>query len=379
MRNALMVMRNRPVNVSSVNFHLLGWIKYSLALAAGFAFIAMAIAVKQPWLLFAAVLAFYIVEVQMAFAFPLAIDGSAKIFRDSRQWVLRAGGTGRAIVVVVPIAATMLFGGICGGGFLRSWCIGCLAILAWYERLKKEPVVSRSALEIGASQALEVRYARFKFLNNPEALRVLYASDLHFLGRHSRMISKQLISIVREHFPDIVLLGGDLVDGRRGLDVLRETITSLHEVAPVAAIPGNHDCFVGLEEVRQCVELASGFWLEDNSFSLQRAGMNSLWIDGLLSKPVSPARGRILCAHDPKIFPEAARRQYSLVLAGHLHGGQCVLTERNKRLFPGAWFYRWNGLRFESDNSTMLVSRGVSDTIPIRLNCPREVILCEIC
>ena len=67
-----------------------------------------------------------------------------------------------------------------------------------------------------------------------------------------------------------------------------------------------------------------------------------------------------------------------LTLAGHLHGGQVVLFERKGRLYPGACFSRWNGLRFEDEGATMWVSRGVADTLPLRWNCPREVLLCEL-
>ena len=86
----------------------------------------------------------------------------------------------------------------------------------------------------------------------------------------------------------------------------------------------------------------------------------------------------MLCAHDPAVFPQAARAGYGLVLAGHLHGGQVVLFERGGLLYPAAWVYPWNGTRFEREGSTMLVSRGVCDTLPLRFNCPREVLRCEL-
>jgi predicted MPP superfamily phosphohydrolase len=66
------------------------------------------------------------------------------------------------------------------------------------------------------------------------------------------------------------------------------------------------------------------------------------------------------------------------VFAGHLHGGQCVLAMHRERLYPAAWFYRWHGLRFAEGRAVLLVSRGAGDTLPIRFNCPREVILCTI-
>jgi predicted MPP superfamily phosphohydrolase len=77
-------------------------------------------------------------------------------------------------------------------------------------------------------------------------------------------------------------------------------------------------------------------------------------------------------------FPAAAAAGYGLVLAGHLHGGQCVLATRRRRLYPAAWIYRWHGLRFAEWGAVMLVSRGAGDTLPIRFNCPREVILCAL-
>ena len=87
---------------------------------------------------------------------------------------------------------------------------------------------------------------------------------------------------------------------------------------------------------------------------------------------------RLLCAHEPSIFPRAAAAGYALVLAGHLHGGQCVLATLNDKLYPAVWLHRWHGLRFRRDGALMLVSRGLADTLPLRFNCPREVLLCEL-
>jgi predicted MPP superfamily phosphohydrolase len=55
-----------------------------------------------------------------------------------------------------------------------------------------------------------------------------------------------------------------------------------------------------------------------------------------------------------------------------------VWWQRGQRLYPGAWFSRWTGLRFELGATTLLVSRGVADTLPVRFRCPREVLLCEL-
>jgi predicted MPP superfamily phosphohydrolase len=103
-----------------------------------------------------------------------------------------------------------------------------------------------------------------------------------------------------------------------------------------------------------------------------------LRLDGCVDETASHADPRILCAHDPAVFPHAVRAGYRLVLAGHLHGSQCVLAERDDMLYPGAWFFRWNGLRFSEGACRMWVSRGMADTLPMRWNCPREILLCQL-
>src|SRR5262249_22278544 len=114
-----------------------------------------------------------------------------------------------------------------------------------------------------------------------------------------------------------------------------------------------------------------GGWLPDRPLEAP------LRIDGALGR--TGEGPRVLCTHDPGAFPAAVEAGYALVLAGHLHGGQCVVAERRGKPYPAAWFNRWHGLRFEERGATLLVSRGAADTFPFRINCPREVVLCEIC
>ncbi len=81
----------------------------------------------------------------------------------------------------MPLACTMLFGGLAGRGFLRSWCLGCLAVCIWYEGLSNGPPTVGGTwfpLEWGASGPLLVRREHVE-LGLAQPLRVLYASDLH--------------------------------------------------------------------------------------------------------------------------------------------------------------------------------------------------------
>jgi uncharacterized protein len=212
-------------------------------------------------------------------------------------------------------------------------------------------------LTIGSRDALRVRREDFDW---GAGVRLLYASDLH-LTRWTTHVVEQLERACRE------TLGGDLADLPNGLPLLAEFVSA--QTCLVWAIGGNHDELLGLHKTRRCIESAGGIWLESEIHIGQH-----LTISGKLTPIQHP--NAILCAHDPVIFPAAVQAGYRLVLAGHLHGGQCVLMERNSRTYPGAFISRWNGDRFTCGRSVMLVSKGVNDLLPIRWNCPREVILC---
>lgn len=220
-------------------------------------------------------------------------------------------------------------------------------------------------LKLGSRDALHIRHEQFEW---NAGVRLLYASDLH-LNRWTTHIVDQLDAVCRETKPDMVLLGGDMTDLADGLLLLAEFIST--RSCPVYAIPGNHDEMVGIDQTRRCVERSGGKWLDTPVPITVRVS-----ISGMVVPATHP--DSILVAHDPAIFPEAMKVGYRLVLAGHLHGGQCVLAQRNGRTYPGAFLSRWNGDRFDCGGATMLVSRGVNDTLPVRWNCPREVLLCSL-
>ncbi len=137
MRLALEHLRGQPLAGTTANLHRLGLLKYGLACAAALSWISLTIRCHRPLLAVLSVLVFYAVEAQMVFLFPLALDGNAHPFRAARCWTCRAGGTLAVMAIVLPLAATMLFGGLLGRGFVRSWCLGCLAVCLWYEHLRR--------------------------------------------------------------------------------------------------------------------------------------------------------------------------------------------------------------------------------------------------
>jgi predicted MPP superfamily phosphohydrolase len=177
--------------------------------------------------------------------------------------------------------------------------------------------------------------------------------------------------------PDVVLLGGDLVDRPSELGTLSRLVGRLGEVAPVLAVGGNHDHQIGMHRVRDAVVQGGGRWIHDGIAHVTHAG-RVIAVSGPESAPRAGGNVRVLCAHDPRIWKRSRHEGYELVLAGHLHGCQLVACEYRNRLFPGALFYRYCFLRHRFGSTRLVVSRGVSDRVPVRWRCPREVVLCHV-
>jgi uncharacterized protein len=79
----------------------------------------------------------------------------------------------------------------------------------------------------------------------------------------------------------------------------------------------------------------------------------------------------ILLAHHPHAFDAAAEAGMPLTLSGHTHGGQLMLNEQLG--FGPAMFRYWSGL-YERGPSKLIVSNGVGNWFPLRLNAPAEIV-----
>ncbi len=227
--------------------------------------------------------------------------------------------------------------------------------------------------QLGLRRPLEVREEILREHARP--CRLAYVSDIHLRRGRSRHLAGQVLDALQRARPDVILLGGDLVDQASELDELRGMLDRMLGMAPVFAIPGNHDVAVGEESVRLAVQGSGARWIAGLTECFHHEG-RILSISGPGAEPDPGADFRILCAHNPSVWRAARESGYDLVLAGHLHGCQGVLFEAGGRLYPGALFYPHNHIRQAWNGSRLLVSMGCSDLIPIRWGCPREIVVC---
>jgi predicted MPP superfamily phosphohydrolase len=230
-------------------------------------------------------------------------------------------------------------------------------------------------LTIGLNRALHVREERLSIRS--DACRLLYVSDIHLRRNRSDHLCRQVIESACYSEIDALLLGGDLVDEATELGKLGDLVGALCKIAPVFAVGGNHDRYVGMDRVRDAVVGGGGRWIHASSALLSH-GCRAIAFSGPDAASLPEGDFQVLCAHNPRVWKTASGRGYHLVLAGHLHGCQVVAFEYRDRLFPGAIFYPYCYLSHQAGPTRLVVSRGVSDRVPIRWRCPREVVLCHV-
>jgi hypothetical protein len=123
-------------------YQIAGFGKYGAAAFAASTPLLLVLSTSTAWAfafyplaLVAALILFYAVEAQFVFLFPLLLEHKPRPIAASILLTRSVGGTLATMRRILPIAAHMLFGGLLGKGFLRSWLRGCLAVLIWYRQV----------------------------------------------------------------------------------------------------------------------------------------------------------------------------------------------------------------------------------------------------
>lgn len=248
-------------------------------------------------------------------------------------------------------------------------------------------------------------------------LRILHVSDLHVNG-HSAFCRWRLRRYARQVKTldyDIVVHTGDMLDNGVGIRAAVDFLREITGGRPAFTVLGNHDYhhyswienIINVHTLRRLglpIEIPIADYLDElaerardagivclnNEGQLVRTGGRTIWIAGIddlmLGEPninhalngASPNVPVVLLSHNPDIYPWADLAGVDLVLSGHTHGGQInlpgigpVLT----RCYIGRDVAAGLSRR---GNSVLHVSRGLGETLPIRLNCPHHATIIEV-
>lgn len=224
-----------------------------------------------------------------------------------------------------------------------------------------------------------------------KGFRIVQLSDLH--GKEFGKNNDRLISRVRSQSPDIIALTGDMSDEFTDTAVLERLLPRLVEIAPVFYVSGNHEWGSGtIHELEAVLEKNGVTYLRNEYITLVRGGERLIlcgvedpnsWAEMIHpDELVAQLRGEypgdvvILLGHRnnwPDVYPNL---DVDLILCGHGHGGIIRLPfaggllDTDHSLFP-----EYDSGVFRSGSYQMVVSCGLSDTVPVPrfLNTPELV------
>ena len=176
--------------------------------------------------------------------------------------------------------------------------------------------------------------------------RVVFLSDLHFGTTMGREKLEEYCRRMEREQPDLVVLGGDIVDEKTTLQEAGEAFRALAQISDTFGtfyVYGNHDkgrysdtCDFTEGELRKTILDAGVTILEDDSVLLNE----ELSISGRKDRSDAAAGGsfrqsaeellremprtayHILADHQPRGMEENASAGYDLMLSGHTHAGQ---------------------------------------------------------
>ncbi len=187
------------------------------------------------------------------------------------------------------------------------------------------------------------------------ALTVVFMADLHFRGVTSDRFLDDLVAKVNAQKPDLVLIGGDILEGdRRDEDTGRyeRAFRRMRSTYGTFGAPGNHERFARtggggfleragirlLQDETVSVDRALALAGRRDSRSRNRKSVAELIASAPDDLPV------ILMAHRPTDFDKAVRAGVAVQLSGHTHHGQLFPVNFITSLqYPLSWGHARKG------------------------------------
>ncbi len=270
--------------------------------------------------------------------------------------------------------------------------LGCLFLLflllfyVYYENKNLE-VVSYNI----ASNKIPFEFNNYK---------IVQISDYH--NDSSKRLRENLINKIKDVKPDIIVITGDLIDSRKtNIGLVEELIKNINDVAQIYFVTGNHEARISdYDKLYNLLEKYGVIVLENETYVIKRGdskiniiGINDpqnsseIYVDDseIIKKQLEISKYdnenfSILLSHRPEVFSVYVDNNIDLVLCGHAHGGQFRIPFVGGFVAPNQGFFpKYTSGLFKEDNTNMIVSRGIGNSIiPFRINNRPELVVVNL-
>lgn len=222
--------------------------------------------------------------------------------------------------------------------------------------------------------------------------RLVHISDIHLGQWITAERLSGVVDLVNSQDPDLVAITGDFVS--YAFDPFAQDLAcSLRRLSPrdaTFATLGNHDHWVGAENIRRVMKQGNVIDLSNDVFTLTRegamlhiAGVDSVMENqdrlDLVMKKLPPNGPAILLAHEPDFADISSRTgRFSLQLSGHSHGGQLVIPKLGTPI-RSYHFRKYPLGRYQVGSMVQYTNRGLGTNLFwSRINCPPEITVIDL-
>ncbi len=228
-------------------------------------------------------------------------------------------------------------------------------------------------------------------------IKIIFLSDLH-----NRNLANKLKNIINDENPDIIIMGGDMINESLNQSNNFIKLYKLLENNKIYYTFGNHEDKLYYDELEKYTKIISksninilnnkseklskniilyGLKSEDEQYlHFGKLFLNKKYIESKIGK-FDKNKFNILIAHNPLEFDSYVDTQADLVLSGHVHGGLIRLPLIGALLSPDYTFFpKYSSGIYKKNNTEMIVSRGLgfSRRLPFRVFNNAEVVIINL-
>ena len=226
-------------------------------------------------------------------------------------------------------------------------------------------------------------------------IRAVHISDIHLGNFRGSNYLTLIADKIEELQPDVIFNTGDMFDSRAHFNDSTNILTPfLRLKAPQYFVYGNHDVYVGVDEVIKRMKEVNVIVLQNeikNFGELQIVGLNNMLkdkntydvhatpgaenIESIMTKlPIDENRPTIILHHRPDGVEYMETKKADLLLSGHTHAGQIFPIN-----FIAGLMFKYNRGFYQFKDLSIYVSEGAGTLFaPVRIGTKSEITLLKL-
>jgi predicted MPP superfamily phosphohydrolase len=216
---------------------------------------------------------------------------------------------------------------------------------------------------------------------------IAHVTDLHIGdGKWGPWHMEEVVSVIREARPDMVVNTGDFLEEEPDLDRITEVVPAFPELGPHLAVLGNHDYAAPADLVEGLKARLRGQGVEvmvnvglcvprgHAGVSVFGLTLEESGFEEALGALQTSGRPRVVLLHEPDLAERLPPDSADLVLAGHTHGGQVNIPPFERSIIRVLSGSRYTEGMTQVHGNRMYINRGLGfGGLPLRVNSDPEV------